>query len=393
MRPSTLPLVAIVATVLTLVISLPDLSPLQAQQLTDSSFDSSARSSGLALTVDGWGIGIGNVPRVNGLRLNFRDRGPFVANGVNATLWMPYDPMLGVVNGVAFGLPATGARRIRGLALGVAGAGAEDVMDGVALAPVGLGSGHGLHGIMIAGIGGGTGGDMTGLGVAGIGFGSGAGLTGVMVGGVGVGTGADATGLILGGVGAGAGGTLQGIGVGGVGIGAGEDVRGIIIGGIGAGAGNSLLGIGIGGIGVGAGEDYTGLAVAGVGAGAGGRFRGVAITGVGAGAGELLEGVAIAGGAVGAPRLVGAVVSPVAGARDAKGLFVAPAYFRIIDGGTLTGFSASAFNHIQGTQHGLVIGIFNYARSLHGVQIGLINYAGNNRKSLRWLPIFNAHIH
>lgn len=361
MRPSAVPLVALVAAIFTLGgdLSLP--APLHAQQATDSSGDSSSRASGLDLTIHHWGLGIGNVPRVNGLRLGYRDRGPLLVNGVNATLWLPYDPALGTVNGVALGLPATGAHRIRGLALGVAGAGADDVIDGVALAPVGVGAGNGLHGIMLAGIGGGTGGDMTGLGVAGIGFGSGRGLTGVMIGGVGVGTGENAT--------------------------------GIIIGGVGAGAGGSLRGIGIAGVGVGAGGDYTGLAVAGIGAGAGGRFRGVALTGIGTGAGELLEGVAIAGGAVGAPRIVGAVLSPVAGARDARGVFIAPAYFRITADGNLTGLSMSAFNHIKGAQHGLTIGIFNYARSLHGVQIGILNYAGNNRKSLRLLPLFNAHLH
>jgi hypothetical protein len=43
-------------------------------------------------------------------------------------------------------------------------------------------------------------------------------------------------------------------------------------------------------------------------------------------------------------------------------------------------------------QHGLTIGIFNYARELHGVQIGVLNYAGNNRGIFRMTPIFNAHL-
>lgn len=389
MRPSAVPLLA---ATLTLCAHLARPALLTAQQPADSAADSASGAWGLDLTFRHTGLAIGDVRRVNGIRLNYRDRGPFVVNGINATLWTPYDPAEGVVNGVAIGLPATGARAIRGLALGIAGAGADDAIEGIAIAPIGLGAGNGLHGIMLAGIGGGTGGEVTGVGVAGVGFGSGRGLKGVMVGGVGVGTGEDATGLLIGGVGAGAGGSLRGIAVGGLGVGAGKELRGIVVGGLGAGAGGSLLGIGIAGLGVGAGNDVTGLVVAGVGAGAGDRLKGVAVSGIGAGAGESLKGIAIAGVAAGAPRVVGAIISPVAGARDARGVFIAPAYFRITDGGSFTGFSASAFNHIKGSQHGLAIGIFNYARSLHGLQIGVLNYAGNNRKGLRLLPIFNAHL-
>jgi hypothetical protein len=47
---------------------------------------------------------------------------------------------------------------------------------------------------------------------------------------------------------------------------------------------------------------------------------------------------------------------------------------------------------VRGEQHGLTIGLFNYAESLDGVQVGLLNYAGNNRAGLRWLPIANAHL-
>jgi hypothetical protein len=395
MRKFAAPRLAAILTLCALYcINLARPAALRAQRPADSSADSSSsRAWGLDLTIHNSGVGIGNVPRVNGLRLNYRDRGSVRVNGVNATLWMPVGEARGEINGAALGLPVTGALAIRGLALGVAGVGADDVIAGLGLAPIGLGSGNELRGIMIAGIGGGTGGDMTGVGLAGIGFGSGNDMKGVMIGGVGVGSGDDATGIMLGGVGAGAGGSLRGVGVGGIGVGAGEELRGIVLGGVGAGAGNSLEGIGIAGLGVGAGDDVTGLVVAGVGVGAGGRLKGVAVSGIAAGAGELLEGLAIAGVAAGAPRVVGAVISPVAGARDARGVVLAPAYFKITDGGSFTGFSASAFNHIKGSQRGLVIGIFNYARSLHGVQIGVLNYAGNNRKSLRLLPLFNAHLH
>ncbi|HEX7123123.1 MAG TPA: hypothetical protein VF178_12180, partial [Gemmatimonadaceae bacterium] len=222
-RPSSI-LVGALAASISLVVSLLGPGALRAQQLSesagDTTADSSSRSSGLDLTIGHWGIGIGNVSRVNGLRLNYRDRGQFVVNGINATIWLPHDPSLGVVNGVALGVPATGARTINGVALGIAGVGADEVIDGIALAPVGVGAGKALHGIILAGIGGGTGGDITGIALGGIGMGSGRSLTGVMLGGVGTGTGGDATGILIGGVGAGAGRSLRGIGIGGVGAGA-----------------------------------------------------------------------------------------------------------------------------------------------------------------------------
>jgi hypothetical protein len=70
---------------------------------------------------------------------------------------------------------------------------------------------------------------------------------------------------------------------------------------------------------------------------------------------------------------------------------VAPVYFKVVRGGYVNGVSASALNHIQGEQHGLSIGIYNYARRLRGVQVGVLNYARDNPPGLRLLPLFNAH--
>jgi len=110
MRKSTSIPVACLAALVATFWALSSPAALRAQQPADSSSaatsDTSSRASGLDLTIDHWGIGIGNVRHVNGVRLNYRDRGPFVANGINATIWMPHDPALGVVNGVALGLPA-----------------------------------------------------------------------------------------------------------------------------------------------------------------------------------------------------------------------------------------------------------------------------------------------
>jgi hypothetical protein len=44
---------------------------------------------------------------------------------------------------------------------------------------------------------------------------------------------------------------------------------------------------------------------------------------------------------------------------------------------------------VQGRQHGLTIGVFNYARHLDGVQIGLINVSDNDGVR-RILPVLSV---
>ena len=204
-----------------------------------------AGAQGLKLAVGDVGLGIGDVPRIDGLRLNFRDRYMERVRGVNLTIWTPHEDPRGVVHGLAVGVPLTGAAEIRGLAVG-AGIAAEREFSGVGIAPIGMGAGDRMRGIVIAGIG------------------------------------------------AGGGGTLDGLMVGGVGIGAGGAVRGIMIAGVGAGAGGSVEGIGIAGLGIGAGGRLTGLAVGGIGVGAP-RITGVVLSGIGAG-GVDVHGLVIAPG-------------------------------------------------------------------------------------------------
>lgn len=115
----------------------------------------------LDLTIDDFGIGIGNSRHVDGLRLNFRDTAPFTVHGVNATVWTPGEGAKGTVDGVALGLPATGASVIRGLALGF-GFGADREIDGLGIAILGGGSGGALRGVFAGGLGFGAGGTSTG---------------------------------------------------------------------------------------------------------------------------------------------------------------------------------------------------------------------------------------
>jgi hypothetical protein len=311
------------------------------------------------LTVHDIGLAIGDKARITGVRVNFRDRELREVTGANITIWLPYDPAKGVVRGFALGLPATGARRITGVATGVLGVGVEEGITGIAAAPIGLGAGRELRGIM--------------------------------VGGVGVGSGGLVSGIAIGGVGVGGGGTIEGLMIGGIGVASGSSIRGISIGGIGVGAGAGITGLSIGGIGVGSAGDVRGITIGGIGVGAGGDVIGLSIGGVGVGSGGTVRGVTIGGIGVGAPRVEGLALSAFSvGGGDIHAIVLAPGYFKVERGGTFEGASVfSAYNRVLGRQTGLTIGVVNYARELHGVQIGLINVSDNDGVR-RFLPLVSV---
>ena len=97
-----------------------------------------------------------------------------------------------------------------------------------------------------------------------------------------------------------------------------------------------------------------------------------------------------AGVGVGAPRITGLAAALGVGGHEIEGVVLAPAYFKLQEGGELRGVSVSAYNDIRGSQNGLAIGIVNIAEELHGLQIGLINIA-RNKESFPVLPLFNYH--
>jgi hypothetical protein len=109
------------------------------------------------------------------------------------------------------------------------------------------------------------------------------------------------------------------------------------------------------------------------------------------GVGGELTGLAIAGAGVGASSFDGVILTGLgAGAGSGRGFVLAPAYFRIAEGGSFGGVSVSAYNDIRGEQRGLVIGLLNITEELHGVQIGLINIA-RNKERFPVLPLVNYH--
>ena len=64
------------------------------------------------------GIGIGNVPRVTGVRINLIDEGVERVDGINLTLWKPRENPDFEMNGLALGVVAPGVGRLRGIGVG-----------------------------------------------------------------------------------------------------------------------------------------------------------------------------------------------------------------------------------------------------------------------------------
>src|SRR5262249_30593230 len=149
---------------------------------------------------------------------------------------------------------------------------------------------------------------------------------------------------------------------------------GLAVGGIGVGGGGDFQGVGIGGIGVGGAGNMTGLMIGGVGVGSGGTITGLSLGGVGGGA------VGLKGVAVGLLR---------ARAQDAHAIVLTAGYFKIEEHGRFDGGALAAVSNVKGEQHGLTIGLFNYANELHGAQIGLLNISDNGG-SRRVLPLLSV---
>ena len=110
-------------------------------------------------------ISIGNPPRVDGLRINFRDRDLESVRGVNLTIWNPYAGGSGTVRGFALGAPITGAGEIRGVGAGLFGVSATENIAGLTLGGIGAGAGGSIRGITIGGVGVGAGGSIRGLAI------------------------------------------------------------------------------------------------------------------------------------------------------------------------------------------------------------------------------------
>jgi hypothetical protein len=279
----------------------------------------------------------------NGIRLTLRNRGYEQINGLNLTLWRPQPATSrGGISGLALGLPATGAARLKGIGVGLVGVTGSEIFNGIGVGGIGLTAGR-LHGLALGGVGLRVDDHLHGISVNG-------GLTGGP-------------------------GSLRGIAVSG---------GGVVVGG-------SAGGLQVGGLGVRAGDGIGGITLGGLGASSGAHLSGLTLTGGVLHAGGALRGVQATAGPVVADRAYGITAGSVVVQRAGAGLFVAPIYLHSGPDDALSGLSLSTFNHVRGRQRGLTIGLFNYAQDLVGVQLGLFNYAGNNPLLLRLLPGLNLH--
>jgi hypothetical protein len=190
-----------------------------------------ASAQGLNIPAKKFGISFGNSPEFTGLRFNFRDRNVEKINGLNLTIWRPYDNWEGDelgsrVSGLSVGLPFTGGGSVHGLNTALVGIQAGKSLAGINLSGIGMGASGKVSGINLAGIGIGAGQDVAGINGAFIGIGSGRDVMGINVAGIGVGSGRGVYGLNLAGIGVGAAEEISGISIAGIGLGSGGNVSG-----------------------------------------------------------------------------------------------------------------------------------------------------------------------
>jgi hypothetical protein len=284
--------------------------------------------SSLDLGVAGVGISFGGAPRWTGVRINGRDRYLERVDGLNFTLWKPGDRVGGAVNGLALGVLAPRAGRLRGVSVGILGVLPEREAIGVTIG---------------------------GLGVVSEGR-----LVGVTVGGLGVVSEGASNGISIGGLGLVAEGGASGLNLAGLGLVSEGPLNGVNLAGLGVVAERAVSGINLAGLGVVSEGGIRGINLALLGLVAEREIRGLSAAGLGLVSGRAVQGVAAALGK--------------------------------IDTGDLVGLSVAGWNRVRGQQRGLTIGLFNQAEELHGVQLGLLNFAGNNRGLARWTPILNLHL-
>jgi hypothetical protein len=335
---------------------------------------------GLSLSVKGWGLALGNVPRINGVRINWRDRYLEEVNGLNITLWhpidLPKDAPGGTVNGVSLGLFAPAADRLNGINIGGVAVLARDRLWGVnlgGLAAVSEGTLTGLNfgtlavvgersvtGVSLGGLAVVSTGPVRGLNVGGLAVVSEEGLTGVSVG---------ALAAVV------AQGPIRGFQFGGLAVVSERELWGFQAAGLATMTAGEVTGISLAGLAVVAEDRITGLSIGGLAVVSQGPIRWLQAGGLAVASEESVSGITLAGYRIHAPRLTGLALSIV---------HMTPT--------DLTGIGIGGYNDVRGVQKGITIGLLNRARELHGVQIGLFNYAENNPPFFRYLPVLNLHL-
>lgn len=408
------------------------------EPVPDTASASPEEGAALRLTVGDVGLGIGHVPRITGLRINWADRRLERVTGINLTLWRPAGRRTegavgGVVRGAALGLTPR-AGRIQGLGVGLGGVVGEDALDGIHLAGAVPVSGGALRGLAVGGIAVIGGEELMGAHVSGLATVTGGAGLGVQAAGASVVAGERLAGLQLAGLAVVGGTHMRGVQVGGLATVAGEDLSGIQLGGLATVGGEELRGGQASGLAVVSGEDMRGIQAAGAAVVGGGVVRGLQIGGLAVVGADGLDGLQLGGLVVASgcrirglqaslgsveirPDLVefrravpdvdalpppgrsseacpdpGITGITLAGVRirttRTDGISVAGGW---IDADRVRGLSVAAVQR-TGLQVGLAIGLVNWTDELQGVQLGLLNRAGNNPPPFRVLPLLNVHL-
>jgi hypothetical protein len=274
------------------------------------------------------GLSIGNSARWNGLRLNFLDHAVEQVNGVNLTIWSAEHNETMVMNGLALGITGPVGGEFRGATIGLLGAVAA----------------RGFAGLTVGGLGAVSDGSMAGINLAGLATVSS--------------------------------GSMRGLNVAGLGLVANKDLHGINFGGLATVGNGSVAGVTVGGLAIVAGGGLAGVSLGGLAVVSTGPLLGAAASVAAVVADPGVQGIALAG-------------YHVEGAHWIRGLAASVVWNRVVD---LSGIAIGGYNRVKGEQHGLTIGLYNYAKALHGVQLGLLNNARNNKGVWRILPLLNVHL-
>ncbi len=230
-----------------------------------------SEDGGFVLGPDHAGIGIGDVPVLHGLRLNFRDRDLRRADGIAFTVWTPiHDRVGGTVNGVALGLAGPAADRLHGLGFGLGGVYARRSLDGAFVGGLGVVGDGDLAGLALAGLGAVVDGHASGILLGGLGAVVQGDATGILAGGLGVVVDGDASGVLLGGLGTVVQGRATGLAVGGLGTVVDGVWKGIAIGGVATVTQGGSAGVALGGLATVSQGPSVGLTAAGLATLAGG---------------------------------------------------------------------------------------------------------------------------
>ena len=371
-----------------------------AQEANDESHGRS-----LQLMIGDTGLGIGHVPRITGLRVNWSDQHLERVTGVNLTLWRARpEGVGGQIRGLALGL-APQAGHLAGVGAGLGAVVGEESLTGLHAAGLASIAGESTRGIQLAGLAAISGEDTRGIQLGGLAAISGEDTRGIQLGGLAAISGEDARGVQAGGMAMIGGGNVRGLQAGGMAVVAGNELRGAQAAGLAVVGGGAMHGIQAAGLATVAGGNARGLQVGGLAVVAGGRMDGVQVGGIAVVSGCSMRGVQLSLGSVETNRADQRFGIPEAEcpARGTTGLTAGG--FRVvtpeargitgavgwISADEIRGLSAAGLQR-SGLHVGLSVGLINWTDHLRGVQLGLLNRAGNNPAPFRVLPLLNVSL-